>query len=122
MAEQPSHLTVIDGEKRDESPDSEVQGTSESIFPPIPTTAGQSNEEALEVFVARLNMNKLDRLRHKHSTDLFQAELNVEALKLEQSFELILFEASVNGVSYRTLEESHSEAAETLEAINEKVS
>jgi hypothetical protein len=81
-----------------------------------------ADQGALEAFEARMNMHKLDRLRHEHSTKLFEAELNVERLKLDQAFELILFEATVYGVPYRLIEGAHSEASETLESVQGKVS
>ena len=123
MAEQPTHLTVIPGEGGAARP-FETVGTSPStaVFPPMETLQESANQGALEAFEARMNMHKLDRLRHEHSTALFAAELRVEELKLEQAFELIVFEASVYGVPYRLIEGAHSDASETLESVQGKVS
>lgn len=123
MVEQPSHLTVVQGEG---GPGSHLPtvGTSPStaVFPPFDTVQDQTDQGALEAFEARMNRHKLDRLRHEHSTALFAAELSVEKLKLDQAFELIVFEASVNGVPHRVIQGVHTDARETLDTVTEKVS
>lgn len=122
MVEQPTHLTVVQGEGGASDHLPTVGNTpSTAAFPPLDIVQEVSSQEALEAFEARMNLHKLNRLQHDHSTRLFEAEHSLEQLKLQQAFELILFEASIKGVPYRRLQEAHSEAAEVLEAINEKV-
>lgn len=112
-------LKVIDGGKTGACCSGNAK--SEDVFPPLQASTGSASEDE-KVLRERIERHKLDRLRVKHSKELFEAELAVQELKLTQAFELILFEAATNGVPYRTVEESHSEAAEQLERVMGEVS
>jgi hypothetical protein len=93
---------------------------SETVYPEL--VAKESDKtDTVERFEQRLAEYRLEVLKLAHQRELQEAHLQMAEIKLRTTFELLLQEALVNGVSYAYIQGAHSQADEALEELSQKV-
>lgn len=119
MSDNP-RLTVIDGSKGQGSTcTGRCAETVESDTAKEPSTSQYPATQ--ELYDAQLRQLKLQRLAHEHRRLRTELEYQMQDLHYELTLEKITLEASLYGVSYGHIKESHERAEEAIEAAQARI-